>query len=90
MKLRGLKVGAGLLAAGERQGDAANTFQLPGYVIANAMTSYEWHLGMTKMTAQLNVSNLFDTTYYAGTNGGNYFIQPGMPRFFMGSIRMEF
>ncbi|TKB57110.1 MAG: TonB-dependent siderophore receptor [Nitrospira sp.] len=90
MKLRGLKVGAGLLAAGERQGDAANTFQLPGYVIANAMTSYEWHLGMTKMTAQLNVSNLFDRTYYAGTNGGNYFIQPGMPRFFMGSIRMEF
>lgn len=90
MKLHGLRIGAGLSAAGERQGDAANTFQLPGYVIANAMASYEWHLGMTKMTAQLNVSNLFDTTYYAGTNGGGYFIQPGMPRFFMGSLRMEF
>ena len=90
VKLEGLKIGAGLSAAGERQGDAANTFQLPGYVIANAMASYEWRMGMTKMTAQLNVSNLFDTTYYAGTSGGNFFIMPGMPRFFMGSIRMEF
>ena len=90
VKLEGLKIGAGLSAAGERQGDAANTFQMPGYVIANAMASYEWRMGMTKMTAQLNVSNLFDRTYYAGSNGGNYFIQPGMPRFFMGSIRMEF
>ncbi len=90
LKLHGLKVGTGLSAAGERQGDTANTFQLPGYVIANAMASYEWRMGMTKMTAQLNVSNLFDRTYYSGTIGGPYFIQPGMPRFFMGSIRMEF
>ena len=90
VKLRGLKVGAGMQAAGERQGDAGNLFQLPGYAIANAMASYEWRMGMTKMTAQLNVSNLFDKTYYAGTIGGPYFIMPGMPRFFMGSIRMEF
>ena len=54
------------------------------------MASYEWRMGMTKMTAQLNVSNLFDKTYYAGTIGGPYCIMPGMPRFFMGSIRMEF
>lgn len=90
VKLRGLKVGAGMQAAAERQGDAGNLFQLPGYAIANAMASYEWRMGMTKMTAQLNVSNLFDKTYYAGTIGGPYFIMLGMPRFFMGSIRMEF
>ena len=90
LKLYGLKVGAGLSSSGQRQGDTANTFQLPGYIVANAMASYKWRMGMTKMTAQLNVSNLFDTKYYAGTIGGNYFIQPGTPRFFMGSIRMEF
>lgn len=90
MKLRGLKIGVGMQAAGERQGDTANTFQLPGYAIANAMASYEWHIGRTKITAQLNATNLSNATYYAGTIGAPYFIMPGMPRFFMGSIRMEF
>jgi iron complex outermembrane recepter protein len=86
---RGVKVGAGLVAVGERQGDTANTFQLPGYVIANTMASYEWRMGMTKMTAMLNVNNVFDRNYSAATLGG-FMTMPGMPRFFMGSIRMEF
>lgn len=89
LKLRGLKVGAGIVAVGERQGDPGNTFQLPGYVIANTMASYEWRMGMTKMTAMLNVNNVFDRNYSAATLGG-FMTMPGMPRFFMGSIRMEF
>ena len=31
-----------------------------------------------------------ESLHKAGTIGGPYFIMPGMPRFFMGSIRMEF
>ena len=89
LKLRGLKIGAGIVAVGERQGDSGNTFQLPGYVIANTMASYEWRMGMTKMTAMLNVNNVFDRNYSAATIGG-FMTMPGMPRFFMGSIRMEF
>lgn len=89
LKLRGLKIGAGLVAVGERQGDSGNTFQLPGFVVANTMASYEWRMGMTKMTAMLNVNNVFDRNYSAATLGG-FMTMPGMPRFFMGSIRMEF
>jgi iron complex outermembrane receptor protein len=89
LRLRGLKIGAGLVAVGERQGDPGNTFQLPGYVIANTMASYEWRMGRTKMTAMLNVNNVFDRNYSAATIGG-FMTMPGMPRFFMGSIRMEF
>jgi iron complex outermembrane receptor protein len=89
LKLRGLKIGAGIVAIGERQGDTANTFQLPGFSVANAMASYEWRFGRTKMTAMLNVNNVFDQNYTAATLGG-FMTMPGMPRFFMGSIRMEF
>ena len=87
--LRGLKVGGGVVAVGERQGDIANTFQLPGYVTANLMASYQWHVGITRLTAQLNVNNLFDTNHFAGSDGFNSAMF-GTPRFFMGSIRMEF
>ncbi len=88
-RLRGLRVGAGVQAAGERPGDAGNTYKMAGYVVTNLMASYQWQMGMTRMTAQLNVNNLFDQSYFAGTNSGS-FIYPGMPRFFMGSLRMEF
>jgi len=42
-----------------------------------------------KFSAQLNIDNLFDRTYYVGTNSGS-FITPGAPQKFLGSIRMEF
>ena len=87
--LRGLKVGGGVVAVGERQGDVANTYQLAGYVTANLMASYQWHVGMTRLTAQLNVNNLFDVSHFAGSNAFDSAVF-GMPRFFMGSIRMEF
>ena len=87
--LRGLKVGGGVVAVGERQGDIANTYQLPGYVTANLMVNYQWHVGMTRLTAQLNVNNLFDTNHFAGSDAFNSAMF-GTPRFFMGSIRMEF
>ena len=74
---------------GERQGDVANTYQLAGYVTANLMASYQWHVGMTRLTAQLNVNNLFDVSHFAGSNAFDSAVF-GMPRFFMGSIRMEF
>ncbi|ULA69533.1 MAG: Ferrichrome-iron receptor [Nitrospira sp.] len=88
-ELRGLKVGGGVIAVGERPGDPANTYQLPGFVTTNLMASYRMKVGGTPLTAQLNANNLLDQNYFAGTNGGN-FITPGMPRFFMGSVRMEF
>jgi iron complex outermembrane receptor protein len=41
------------------------------------------------MTLQLNANNLLDKTYYQGTNTGSM-IGVGTPRFFMGSVKVEF
>ena len=87
--LQGLKLGAGVTAVGQRQGDTANTYQLPGYATVNLMTSYSMSINSAKLTAQLNVDNLLDKHYFASSNTGNQ-IFFGAPRTFMGSIRMEY
>jgi iron complex outermembrane receptor protein len=53
------------------------------------MASYGMKVGQSKVTAQFNVNNLLDKTYYTGTNTG-YQIGIGAPRTFLGSIRVEF
>ncbi|MGQ0593752.1 MAG: TonB-dependent siderophore receptor [Gammaproteobacteria bacterium] len=83
--LVGLKLGAGVVAAGQRQGDLGNSFQLPGYTTVNLLASYSMKVGATKLTTQFNVDNLLDKTYFAGAS-----IIPGAPRTFLGSIRIEF
>jgi iron complex outermembrane receptor protein len=87
--LRGIKFGAGAVAQGQKQGESGNTYQLPGFVTANLMASYQIKVGGTKVTTQLNIDNLLDKTYYAGTNTAN-FITFGTPRTFLGSVRVEF
>lgn len=87
--MRGLRVGAGMIAVSEQQGDIANTFQMPGYVTANLMASYQWQVGRTRMTAQLNINNLFDARYFSGSDTFTS-VNVGTPRFVMGSLRMEF
>ncbi len=87
--LRGLKLGAGIIGVGKREGNAANVYQLPGYVIGNLMASYQIKIGVTRVTAQLNVINVSDERYFVGTNSGN-FITVGAPRTFMGSLRVEY
>jgi iron complex outermembrane receptor protein len=89
IELRGLRLGAGVQGVGQRQGDSGNTYQLPEYVIGNLMASYRIKAGATRVSAQLNVNNVSDERYYAGTNSGN-FITVGMPRTFMGSVRIEY
>lgn len=87
--LHGLKVGAGVIASSQSQGTDANNFQLPGYATLNLMTSYGMKVAGHKMTLQLNANNLLDKTYYQGTNTGSM-IGVGTPRFFMGSVKVEF
>lgn len=89
--LKGWKVGAGLLARGERQGNNENDYQMPGYVLVNLMASYTMRVGPTRLTAQLNVDNLLGQEYFPSSAGfGRARIDIGTPRFFLGSIRMEF
>lgn len=85
----GLKIGGGVQGMDERFGDPGNTYKLPGYAIFNIMSSYVFNTLGKRFTAQLNIDNLFDRYYFAGSNSAT-FITPGRPRTFLGSIRMEF
>ncbi|WP_347987703.1 TonB-dependent receptor [Methylomonas sp. AM2-LC] len=88
--LRGFKFGVGIVARGERQGDNANSYQLPGYAILNLMTGYSWKVGASKISLQLNADNLLDKTYYNPYSGSGRNYVFASPRSFLGSIRLEF
>ncbi|MDB5653709.1 MAG: TonB-dependent siderophore receptor [Tardiphaga sp.] len=59
-----LRVGAGGHYVGDRAGDAANTFVLPSYAVADAFATYETKYQSLPVTYQLNVKNIFDKVYY--------------------------
>lgn len=90
--LQGLKFGAGVVARGQREGGPANTYQLPGYATVNLLTSYAWKVGRSRLITQLNVDNLLDKTTYIDSDDSNNTprINFGMPRSFVGSVRLEF
>lgn len=44
----------------------------------------------SKTTLQLNVENLLDHEYYAASSGNQFFVNPGAPRTFIGSVKVEF
>jgi iron complex outermembrane receptor protein len=87
--LRGLKVGAGGIARGAREGDNANDYALPGFVKCNAFAAYRWRMGGMQMSAQLNIDNLFNKTYYESLSGTRT-VMPGYPRRWLTSLRLEF
>ncbi len=92
-ELKGLTLGGGVVAVGERQGDNQNDFQLPAYARIDALIAYRLRPGtvpgVKNLTFQLNVKNLANTTYYQ--NSSTYYnIFPGAPRTFLASVRAEF
>jgi len=89
---QGLWTGAGVFIADQRQGDRANSFQLPGYARLDAALGYSFHAGPSKVSLQFNVDNLLDKRYYTSSTWETraYGIQPGVPRTFLGSVRVEF
>ncbi|MGH9960315.1 MAG: TonB-dependent siderophore receptor, partial [Pyrinomonadaceae bacterium] len=95
LALKGLRLGFGAFAVGSRQGDAENTFILPGYVRLDAFAGYSFNVGASRLTAQLNIENLADKDYFEGTDvyfnsGGRLGIFPGAPLTVIGSLRLEF
>lgn len=94
--LNGLSAGIGAFMAGQRNGDLANTFKLPGYTRIDAFVAYSgWKVGTSRMTAQLNVRNLFDKEYYESTDPDSNVaprlgVYPGAPLTVLGSLRIEF
>lgn len=84
----GWAVGAGIYASSQRQGDDANAWQLPGYGRVDAMASYRTRLGSRRVTAQLNLDNVFDKVYF--DRGGYGMAAYGAPRHLTGSLKLEF
>ncbi|NPV20991.1 TonB-dependent siderophore receptor [Bradyrhizobium aeschynomenes] len=59
-----LRLGGGARYVGDRAGDAANSFVLPSYVVADIFATYETRHQNLPVIYQLNVKNLFDNVYY--------------------------
>jgi iron complex outermembrane recepter protein len=89
----GFSFGAGVFLRSQRQGDARNTFQLPGYGRVDALVAYRFKgFGAKLTTAQLNIQNLFDKVYFdhggsGGTRLNSYY---GEPRTVTASLRVQF
>jgi iron complex outermembrane recepter protein len=83
--LRGLGFGLGLFYIGERQGDLANSFELPSYIRTDAALYYR----RGRFNAAINVGNLFDIDY-ASYSSGRSFIQRGLPLTVTASIGWTF
>ena len=93
--MNGFSVGLGTVAAGQREGDIDNTFQLPGYVRVDAFAAYKWNIKQTRVTAQFNIRNLLDKQYYESTDPNNNVapalgVAPGAPLMAIGSLQVEF
>jgi iron complex outermembrane recepter protein len=101
--LRGLKFGAGYTFHGTQpawnfSNQYFHTYQLPGYGLVDMMAAYQFSYRDIKVTAQVNVENLLDKSYYTDaevqhvpTTTIDY--QPrifGSPRAIKGSLKMEF
>lgn len=64
-----MSVGGGVFAASSAEGDDANTFKLPGYVRVDTYAAYTLKLADHRVTAQININNLLDKTYYPSAQG---------------------
>ncbi|OAI11238.1 ligand-gated channel [Methylomonas koyamae] len=91
----GFSAGLGGVAAGQREGDNANSFQMPGYVRMDAFLAYKHKIGGSRITAQFNIRNLLDKEYYESTDPDSNVapalgVYPGAPLTAVGSIRVEY
>ncbi|SIS96093.1 TonB-dependent siderophore receptor [Insolitispirillum peregrinum] len=85
-----VKVGGGVRAASQRAGAANNSFFLPAYAVTDLFASYTLDL-KTPLTLQLNLNNIFDTTYYTSSIGSNNLSTAvGEPFNAVLSVRAEF
>jgi len=84
------RLGAGVYAAGTRQGDLANSYQLPAYARLDLMGSYRFTVGKSRIITQVNVNNALDKQYYSNTNESRFGAYPGQPLTVVGSVKFEY
>ena len=80
--------GVGVYYDGLRQGDNANTWQMPGYTRVDAMVGYRRALHAASLDMQLNVKNVTDKHYFdqIGWGVASY----GAPRSVMATIALKY
>ncbi|WP_164928491.1 TonB-dependent siderophore receptor [Gloeobacter violaceus] len=83
--LKGLGFGLGLFYVGERTGDLANTFTLPGYLRTDAGVYYR----ADNVRYAFNFRNLFNVEYYESA-GSALDVIVGTPFTVIGSVSVEF
>ncbi|MFW9261388.1 TonB-dependent siderophore receptor [Nostoc sp. CALU 546] len=82
--LKGLGFGLGLFYVGDRQGDLANTFELPSYVRTDAAIFYK----QDRFRAALNFKNIFNIDYWdSALNRAN--VYPGDPFIVQGTVSFQ-
>ena len=91
----GFTVGVGTYLASQREGDLDNSFQLPGYVLLDAIAAYKMNFNDVRVTTQLNIKNLLNKEYYVSTDpffnlSPRLGIYPGAPFTAIGSVRVEY
>jgi len=101
--LKRLKFGAGVVGrSGEQAYSVQYTYDadgnplppsyltetIPAFAVVNLMAAYPCQIGKTKLTAQVNINNLFDTTYYSTVIP--YSAMPGAPINVLASLKLEF
>lgn len=72
-----------------RCGEVAQELVQESYIALVRETRRE-PVSTAKTTLQFNVENLLDHRYYTATSNSTTFINPGLPRTFLGSIKVEF
>ena len=83
---RELELGGGLLHVGERLGETATSFELPGYTTLRLFGSYEI-TDTLEVAAEIN--NLADETYYTNSFS-RLWVAPGAPRNATVTVRYTF
>ncbi|MEZ5446215.1 MAG: TonB-dependent receptor [Gammaproteobacteria bacterium] len=85
-------VGGGVFAMTEREVDADNLVEIPGYVRLDLAARYRHRFGRSWLTAQFNVNNLLDKEYFDPQTSfaRTVNVSPAAPRTVLGSVRAEF
>ncbi len=74
-----LRYGGGVHGASKRAGDSDNSYYLPDYMVTDLFAAYTFQ-ARHPVKVQLNLNNIFDTTYYTSSIGNSaYSIAVGQP-----------
>lgn len=89
--LQGLKIGGGATYT-DSTTDRTNTIETPSRTLFDAMAAYDFKTSGHKVTAQINIHNIFDKKYYmnAFNSDNTGYINYGAPRSATASLRLEF